>query len=300
MRDRFVFSKWPTLFTRVSPGRCGGLIGGGITRALIAVVLLLGLVTTSVEVRSATPTAGGEAGNANGPSVAVATPEPESSAQAIEQLGATEWAVRDAAQTYLLGQPAQQRSDIEQKLLRTEDPEVALRLQQIAIHLFLKAQTRFEGQASLLGISLYPEPIRMGARGDDVRMAITVMELQPGFPAAEILRAGDRIVGVNNRPFGIEMTVERFRQHVNTSQPGQQMNLLILRGKDEKRVNVTLAGVPEQGIASLSDYMQNRNLRARLYTQELVRRQGEKLAGVVIPDAVNPGALLPHRALPGD
>jgi len=197
---------------------------------------------------------------------------PRSLDEAVAWLGSDQWSVRDAAQHWLLRQPAVVRSDIEQRIDETSDPEVTARLEDVALHLYLKSLTPLHGKASMLGISLGLEPVRLGARGEDVRMGVAVLGLQPGFPAAEVLQVGDRVVGMEGQAFDLEMSIENFRARINSLSPGETVELIVVRGKEELKMPVMLAGVPEGGSAAMSNYMAIRQRQAEDYTLQILAR----------------------------
>lgn len=268
----------------------GAIVGGAVLSGAYA-MSLAGAGPTAWAQEPATVTA-----TENPPPDRSPAATPRTLDEAVEALAATDWATRDAAEHWLLRQPAVIRSDIEQKLDETTDPEVASRLEDVALHLYLKSLTPLHGKASMLGISLGLEPVRLGAKGEDVRMAVAVMALQPGFPAAEVLRVGDRVVGMAGQPFGLDMTVENFRSRINALAPGDTIELTVRRGKDELKLPVTLAGVPDEGVAAMSNYMDHRLHQAALYTALLVdkirqhqQQQGQHgLTFKVQPSAAKP------------
>jgi hypothetical protein len=139
----------------------------------------------------------------------------------------------------------------------------------VALHLYMKASTPLEGKASMLGIALSLETLRLGEKGNEVRAAITVMELQPGFPAAEILRPGDRIVAVNGEALPEDFTIQEFQQFINTSKPGSKVRLTVVRGKEQLKLDVPLAGLKEAGAPFITEFMSQRMMRAESYLLEL-------------------------------
>ena len=209
----------------------------------------------------------------------------KSTEAAIAQLAARQFARRDAAEHYLIQQAATELPAIERALDESRDAEVIVRLARIAEHLFLKARTPFEGHASLLGISLGLVQVRTGTDADSRRRAILVNELQPGFPAAEVLRPGDRIIALNHEPFPPDMNIEEFRRTVNTAAPGTVLKLTVLRGRKQLDVGVRLAGVPEEGALAISEFVQQRRIAAALYLQQLWARH---VTGLVIRSAAQP------------
>ncbi len=171
---------------------------------------------------------------------------------------------------FLLRQPATARADIESALCKATDPEAVTRLCRVAVHLYLKAETPLQGPAAILGIGLAMEPVRLGPRGDDFRMAVAVMALQPGFPAAEVLQPGDCLIALDSVPFTDDTTIDWFRQQINTMPAGRVLHLTILRGQQQLNVEVQLAGVPEEGVSAIAEYIHARNLKAAAYLDRLM------------------------------
>ena len=126
----------------------------------------------------------------------------------IEALCSSVYQERDQATQALLRLPPDRLSDIVAALERESDSEAVARLMQVAAHLYLKPRTAMqrpsllglwfkEEMVSMLGLRFKLDPVRIDPHDEDLSMTIAVTELQPGFPAYQILRLGDRIVGIN-------------------------------------------------------------------------------------------------------
>jgi uncharacterized protein YxeA len=183
---------------------------------------------------------------------------------AYEALAGNDWMVRDEAQRWLMSQPASTREEVEKALMKTTDPEVKARLYAVVLHLFLKADTPFVGEAGLLGVSLSPEALDDDGTGR-IQTVIGITSMLPGFPAAEVLREGDQILALNGAKFTEETTIDQFRTAVNGNRPGTYVRLTIKRDGVMQEVQVRLAGVPEAGTVALQDFIQRRNSKAELY-----------------------------------
>lgn len=210
------------------------------------------------------------------PVQSVATSQPESTtplAKLIEALSSPQFTTREEATYTLLRLPTNQRPDVEAALARTTDAEAVARLTRVALHLFLKAQTSMEGTAALLGIAPNIEPVRLGKNNGDLRMSVAVGETQLGFPAAEQLRCGDRILAINGRNFTLDLTFEEFRQRINTQTPGTTLTFTVLRGGRQIVVPVRLVGLTEEQVSDITQYVHRRNEAAQAYLAAL--RTGE-------------------------
>jgi hypothetical protein len=253
-----------------------------------AAVLALCLSAGAMGADSATKSPPAAGGSGAGESQAPADPAGNATIEsAIAQLNAPKYSIRDWAQHYLMQQSPDSLPVIEKALDSAGDAETAMRLSSVAMHLFLKGRTQFDGRASVLGISLGIETVRLGPHEGDERTAVAVMDLQPGFPAAEVLRVGDRILMINNEPLPSDMTIESFRQHVNTAQPGTVIQLRVLRGRQQVAVSVRLAGVPEEGALAIQQFVHWRSAAAKAYLDQLHCRPEVPLV-IRTPEDVEP------------
>ncbi len=152
----------------------------------------------------------------------------------IAQLTAQNFSTRDNAEHYLMRQSPENLATIELALATAEDSEAVMRLTRIAMHLYLKGRTQFVGQASILGIRMNMKMGNFELNHKAMQKMITVMELQPGFPAAEVLYPGDQIIGINHEPFGPDMEIDWFPRLINTFVPGTTVQFTILRAARSK------------------------------------------------------------------
>jgi C-terminal processing protease CtpA/Prc len=229
--------------------------------ALAAMLLHCGAATWAADAATQ-----GAAAEFNPPTAPAGNPTIES---AIAQLDSPKYAIRDWAQHFLMRQSPDDLPTIEKALESATDAETVMRLNYVAAHLFLKGRTQFDGRASLLGISLGIESAHLGQPNGDGRVVVAVTDLQPGFPAAEVLRPGDRILAINSEPLPSDTTVESFRQHVNAALPGTVMRLQILRGREQSQVSVRLAGVPEEGAEAIQNFVRLRLAAAKGYLESI-------------------------------
>lgn len=207
----------------------------------------------------------------------------------IGQLGSGRYADRAGAEALLMQQDPRVLSEVEEQLSREKRPEVRVRLMRVAVHLYLKSQTHFDGNSSLLGISLVPEVVtsHVSAGSDDAhregndgetaqainksaQLMIAVDMVKPGFPVAEVLRVGDRIVAVDGQRFALEAGVAELQTAVRKHLPGGRVRLTLFRDGRETEVLVLVAGVP----AASNDPV---NYVAERMTQETVYRASVRL-----------------------
>jgi hypothetical protein len=179
----------------------------------------------------------------------------------VAALRAPQFEARQAATTSLLRLSPDRLPEVRSALAAEADVEASARLMQVAIHLFLKARTPLEGRASLLGIKLNLEPVRIDARKpDDLRMSVAVAELQPGYPAAQELRVGDRLIAIDGTRFPIDLDIDQFRAMVTNRPPGQVLPFTIIRNGKQIEVPVQLAGLSAAGALSIDRAIEERNL----------------------------------------
>src|SRR4051812_31644122 len=127
----------------------------------------------------------------------------------LADLRSDDYAKRERATHDLLLLPPQRLEEIRQLLDREQDPEVLARLQQVAVHLFLKARTPLtEGEGALLGVrsdDLSFEQMRVDPGQPNLQMTIAINEIEPGFPAAQVLFPGDRLIAIDGERFEVDM-----------------------------------------------------------------------------------------------
>ena len=238
--------------------------------------------TILVILLAALAVAGSSFGRAEEPArpAAIAT-EPRNLRAALEEVGSLRFAERDSASSYLLHQRASALPEVEACLAREADPEVITRLTFVAVHLYMKSLTSFSGRMAMLGIAFSVDAIRSGPDSDDYQMAIAVSELQPGFPAAELLKVGDRIIGINGESFGSDYTVEDFRSKVAKQTPGTALRFTVLRGNEQQQIAVPLVAITDADDSGT--FIANRNVAIENYLSQL---KTGTTAGVVIPGAL--------------
>lgn len=194
-------------------------------------------------------------------------PAPPNVPDLAKALSSAAYAEREKAYTQLLRLPPARLTEIEEALRTTKDDETIVRLTAVAQHVFLKQHTPLKGEIGLLGVSLNPEIIR-DSQGEP-QLAITILDTQPGFPAAEVLRPGDRLVAMNGKPFPLELTIDDFRRTINATAPGTLVQFTIRRGKTTEAVSVTVAAVDDAGAIALSEAIAQRRALAAGYVARI-------------------------------
>jgi len=259
-----------------------------VARVKFSVAIAVGLLTLACA-------AGGKAQTASRP----AEVKISSASEAYAALVSTDWGRRDAAQRFLMTMPAEERENVEKALFKTNDPEAEARLTAVAVHLYLKGETSLVGESGLLGITLSQETLAQESDGR-ILAAIAITDLQPGFPAAEVLQAGDRIIALNDIPFSTDTTIASFRETVMRVKAGTSIKLTIKRGAEVRDVMVKLAAAPEGGTAALMEFIQQRTEKIEAYRARLREMKaghsmlppsgGEpiNIGEMVIPETVGP------------
>jgi len=204
----------------------------------------------------------------------------------VKALHGAKYQEREDATLALMRLSADRRSDVEHALSRETDVEAITRLTRVAVHLMLKAKTSLRGPVSLLGITLTVETLKLDPKDDDVRGAVVVTGVQPGFPAAEVLQAGDRIIAVDDRPFDSGFTFEDFRGLIGRRKAGSILQMTVLRHGSPFKAGVQLAGLTEAEMVSVSEFVGRRLAESAAYAEHL--KTGLPGAPLVIKDDSKP------------
>jgi hypothetical protein len=194
----------------------------------------------------------------------------------IAGVKSTRFEERENSQDRLMHLPASQLSELAQALMSETDPEGILRLTTVVSHLYLKARTPVGPQSggepavSLLGIRFRPVIFRPDAKKpEDVRMCIEVDQLQPGYPAAQELKEGDRIMEVDGKPFPLSTQDEEFKNIVRSHRPGSTMRCVVMRQGERVAVDVQLAALPAGTGDNITQAITQRDEALRNYLKSL-------------------------------
>jgi S1-C subfamily serine protease len=116
---------------------------------------------------------------------------------------------------------------------------------------------------------------------DAGRVSIGVTEVQPGFPAAQALFPGDRILGIDGEMFGKSMDWNQFRTIVTSHMAGTTVHFAVLR--DGKTLDVAVQTVFLAPSEKVQAAMDQREEATRRFLQTL--HSGVKEMHVVFPAA---------------
>jgi serine protease Do len=110
-----------------------------------------------------------------------------------------------------------------------------------------------ERPTAFLGVQVVPmeelTPRLKERLGISAERGLVVMEVLPDSPAAKAgLRHGDVITGVNGL---VTNNLLQFRAATASAGPGKQVQLDVMRGKEEKKIDATLAEAPLEGFGTL-------------------------------------------------
>jgi hypothetical protein len=201
----------------------------------------------------------------------------------IEQLHSPVFATREAA-TFALMRLDPADEDIVRAAAEAEtDSEAFARLVEVAVHLHLRARTPLTGQQAALGITLNIEPVRIGPRAEPTA-SVAVMSIEPGFPAEEVLKPGDRIVAVDGQTFPLDLDVVAFRDRINLTRPGSAVHFTIVRDGKVMKADVVLAGLSND--TSLANLVDERRNTAEAYVGNIVASAAieRRSRALVLPD----------------
>ena len=197
----------------------------------------------------------------------------KSVADLIKDVESPDYAAREAATQALMRLSADHRPEIEAALAKTSNQEGITRLEKVAVHLFMKEQTTFEGKIGLMGVSMASEMVQLDPKSPTYQTCIVVWKTQPGFPAAEVLQPADRLIAVNGEPFPPEAPGqdprETFRRMINSAGGGAVLNFTLIRNGKMMDVKVRLAGIREEDVNFILQIVEARDRAAEDYRASL-------------------------------
>jgi len=160
----------------------------------------------------------------------------------LPRLDDPSYAVREDALGALLADDSIDEDAIAALLRRSRTAEQRHRLIAAAKHHVLRAAREAdfgEGANASLGIShdavnlVDPEGNKAGA--------VYVILTLPGFPGHAVLRSGDVITAIDDKPFAPDMSRDRFAAIIRSYEAGRRITMTVRRGEAEVRVTTTLA-----------------------------------------------------------
>jgi hypothetical protein len=127
-------------------------------------------------------------------------------------------------------------------------------------------------QVYLAGLAYTPEPtgkpflgLSWGLNDSDTLSGVLVSHRVPGFPAYRMLRDGDLITAIEERP-GVPMDSSSFTQAIQNFHAGQTITLRLLRNGAPLRVPVQLRARPADiDIMQLEAWMSDHQTQADAY-----------------------------------
>ena len=175
-----------------------------------------------------------------------ATPPPEL-APLIEQLGDTDFQVREAASTQLLSMASNHLKSVTRRLLKTchdrsFDPETRGRAEDILKHIV--KQHIYHRPRGLLGISMRRVNNLQDPTGE-VIPAIVVSSLLADSQAAKAgVQMGDYILAVDGKRIGPKTANTHFIRYIQSHRPGDKVTLKIFRDPEIMEIEITLGISP--------------------------------------------------------
>jgi len=219
----------------------------------------------------------------------------------VDALHSSNYAAREDATEALLRLPPARLDQVVEALSKTTDPESIERLTQAAAHLYLKPRTLLKTKTSLfgvwfvqpslalLGMKFRMDPVRLNPKDEDPTMTVMVTEIQPGFPATQTLRNGDRIIAIGGVGFPGNLAPEDsayFRTRVAALWPGAVVPMTILRGGKVQEIGVQVAGLPVSGPSTPDQMVQLRAAALDAFLHSL--KTGDKSPVLITANQATP------------
>lgn len=196
----------------------------------------------------------------------------------IKELDSADYATRESATDALMHCSADQRPAIEAALMKTTSREAIARLEKVAVHLYMKERTSLDGKVGLMGVSMSAELIQLDPKSQNFQNCIVVWKTQPGFPAAEELKPGDRLIALNGERFPADMSREEFRKAINVAGGGAVLTFTLVRDGKTMDARVKLAGLREEDVPFIMQIVETRDRIAEEYRASL--RTGRTAAAI--------------------
>jgi hypothetical protein len=207
----------------------------------------------------------------------------------VKALESPVFAERQDANLALLRLPPDRLPDVVNALANESDAEAIERLTQVAAHLYLKPRTWLRTRTSLLGVwfqepgltmlgvKFKMDPVKLKPEDTTPTMTVVVTEIQPGFPALQTLRNGDRIVAVGGIGFPLDIPPDDsdyFRTRVAALWPGGVALMTVLRDGQLLGLEVQTTGLPLNGPATPTAMVNRRTAALNAFLETL--KTGDK------------------------
>lgn len=167
------------------------------------------------------------------------------------QLGADQYAVREAAEAQLITMGQGVLKPLDRTLATTKDSEVLMRLERV--YRALTPQETYAGrnpQPGFLGVQMEVHSTDEDPRLKGREWGVKVVSVVPDSPAEKAkLQANDLIVKVDGEPFLGDVTAGSFVRRVQQAGAGADVEIELFRGTERLTVTATLSGTakPAEG-----------------------------------------------------
>ena len=163
----------------------------------------------------------------------------------VDMLDDHKFANREAATTALMLRQDFDDVHMVAALRGAKTPEMRHRVTQIAMHRYFQrlnpATPGGAGDTGSLGVDIEPRNvIRPDQQPGLKHPAMLIGKTKPGFPAFAMLRPGDLVLSINGKTFPDDLDQTDFIGMIQQHQPGDVMNLEVLRNGNKLAIPVRL------------------------------------------------------------
>jgi hypothetical protein len=163
----------------------------------------------------------------------------------VSQLGADQYAVREAAESQLIAMGRGVLTPLDRTLAATKDAEVLMRLERV--YRALTPQETYAGKnprPGFLGVQMEVHSTDQDPRLKGREWGVKVVSVVADSPAEKAgLRADDLIVKVDREPFLGDVTTGSFVRRVQQIGEGESVEIEFFRGKEQLKVTAVLGGM---------------------------------------------------------
>jgi C-terminal processing protease CtpA/Prc len=167
----------------------------------------------------------------------------------IEQLGAPEFARRQAAQEQLIARANTELDPLLEQgvasYARATDPEVKIRLRDVLQAVVM--QHIIDRPRGFLGVRFNRNLIILNGQPEPVVGSVEIMSITPGSAADKAgLQAGDRMLQIGELDLRQEGAADKFVPFIQSKPPGAPLHLVIDRAGEQKQIDLKLGELPEE------------------------------------------------------